>query len=65
MYVSLIGSDQSRVKQIGEEVEKEIKGNVVTEEEVVRKKQGVDASRRAEYEANTKREAGKDAGKSL
>ena len=39
MYVSLIGSDQKRVREIGEEVEREIMGNMVTEEEVVRKKE--------------------------
>jgi hypothetical protein len=47
------------VRQVGEEVEREIMGNVVTEEEVVKKKEGVEAMKRREAEAS------KDAGKSL
>jgi hypothetical protein len=38
MYVSLIGSDQQRVREIGKEVEKEIMGNMVTEAEVLQQK---------------------------
>jgi hypothetical protein len=48
VYVSLIGSDQKRVREIGAEVEKEIMGNMVTEEEVVKKKEGADALKREE-----------------
>jgi hypothetical protein len=48
VYVSLIGSDQKRVREIGAEVEKEIMGNMVTEEEVVKKKEGADALKRGE-----------------
>ena len=38
VYVTLIGSDQRRVKEIGREVEKEIMGNIVPDEVVVQKK---------------------------
>ncbi|THH18870.1 hypothetical protein EW146_g2169 [Bondarzewia mesenterica] len=34
VYVSLIGPDENRVKELSEEVEREIQGRVVTEEEV-------------------------------
>lgn len=38
VYVSLIGSDEQRVREIGREVEKEIMGNMVTEEQVLQHK---------------------------
>jgi hypothetical protein len=38
VYVSLIGSDQQRVREIGKEVEREIMGNMVTEAEVLQQK---------------------------
>ncbi|KAI0046787.1 Molybdopterin binding protein [Auriscalpium vulgare] len=34
VYVSLIGTDEAKVKELGEEVAKELQGKVVTEEEV-------------------------------
>jgi molybdenum cofactor synthesis domain-containing protein len=38
VYVSLIGSDEARVKQVAEEVEREIEGRIVSEQEVNEKK---------------------------
>jgi len=38
VYVSLIGSDKARVKQLGEEVEKETQGREVSEEEALEKR---------------------------
>jgi hypothetical protein len=44
VYVSLIGSDEQRVREIGREVEKEIMGNMVTEEEVLQHKKQTGAA---------------------
>jgi ornithine cyclodeaminase/alanine dehydrogenase-like protein (mu-crystallin family) len=44
VYVSLIGSNQDRVREIGKEVEKEIQGNVVSDAEVVKKKDALEAN---------------------
>lgn len=44
VYVSLIGSNQDRVREIGKEVEKEIQGNIVSDAEVVKKKDALEAN---------------------
>lgn len=56
MYVSLIGSDEARVRALGAEVERETMGRVVTEEEVVRKKQGVEMLARSAAEVSARSE---------
>lgn len=38
VYVSLIGSDETRIRALAEEVERETMGRVVSEEEVCKKK---------------------------
>ena len=38
VYVSLIGSDKVRMKELGEEVEKETQGREVSEEEALEKR---------------------------